>query len=193
MYSEEAINLVVNRIKWRTPTGEFATILNAENTASENQISYQDSHKLVTISNIHYSQNNEEITNEEFNSLLRSLVVKSTNQVLRDVYVNSEYSNIDFDYSMNIEKYVAVLENALLLSMAIQVGELIISSTRISVDDTKLNMSYHKAKVEVEGAINDSGNVISVGFKYRYDKAIKEAIKKVFNISKTPKIKSIDW
>jgi hypothetical protein len=94
---------------------------------------------------------------------------------------------------MNIEKYVAVLENALLLSMAIQVGELIISSTRISVDDTKLNMSYHKAKVEVEGAINDSGNVISVGFKYRYDKAIKEAIKKVFNISKTPKIKSIDW
>ncbi len=192
MYSLNSVKVLESRIKWRTPMGKFATILEAELIASENDKAYQDAHKLITIENIHSTQPKENITNEEFNTYLRRLNKSCVDKVLEDVFDLNNLADSSKNYDELIEKNKTVFDASLRLYMAVQVIQGMITSTRSNRDERLLKSSYPHLKIELEGSKNDNGKTLSVGVNFLYNKSIEKVKKKLFPRPKKVVLQSLN-
>lgn len=181
MYSETSISLLSNRIKWRAPLeAEYANILENDIKASDTDKAFQDVHKTVTIHNIHGTQPDSDISNADFNVYLRRMMRICANKVLEDVFSLNKRAVVSVDYDSMINDNIEVFDEPLKLYMAIQTIQLIISTTRSNLDERILKLSYNKLKVELEGAKNENGKIVSVGLFYLYSKSINNVIDILF-------------
>lgn len=195
MFTENSIELLTNRIKWRKPLGgKYATILISEITARDIDKAFQDVHKLVTIENIHDTQENVNITNEQFNELLKRMQRIAINRVLEDVFTNNERADFKKIYDVVITERASVFDKSIKLALGVQVLEQLITTTRLNINERLKKQSYSKLKVELEGAKNESGRTVSVGLNYRYQKSIQDVIDILFPKDKNVYVDfSNDW
>ncbi|WP_440881139.1 hypothetical protein [Tenacibaculum sp. C7A-26P2] len=194
MYSDKSPDILSRRIKWHAPLGEYATILNPEITAGENDKAYQDAHKLVTIENIHSTQPNSKISKEDFNIYLKRLNKACVDKVLEDVFdLNTSIDNTK-NYDSLIEANQSIFDTSLKHYMSIQVIQGMMTSVRQNGNERSLKDSYPHLKVELVGSKNDKGKVLSVGVDFIYQKSI-EAVKNVLFPKKNeqPKVEFIDF
>ncbi len=180
MYSISSIEVLSSRIKWRTPIGEYASILIPEITADVYDKAYQDAHKLVTIENIHSTQPNSEISDSDFNIYLIRLNNVCVTRVLEDVFDTNTVIDDTKNYDSLIELKQNVFDVSLKLFMAVQVIQGMITSIRKNPEERTLKNSYNYLKVELDGAKNENGKVLSVGVGYLYRESIKEIREKLF-------------
>ncbi|CAL2077678.1 conserved protein of unknown function [Tenacibaculum sp. 190524A02b] len=179
MYSESSIELLYNRIKWHAPFDkELANVLEEDLKAKPLSKCYQHAHKLVTISNIHAIQPEENISKEKFNQYLRQLVSSCVYKILEDVF-DSEVDSKE-NYDLLVSNNPSLFDESLKHYMTIQVIQLMITTNRRNSEERLLKSSYPKLKVELDGTKNENGKVLSVGVNYLYSKSIKNIKNKLF-------------
>lgn len=76
----------MGRVGWRQSTLTGYDIVDAENLASASGYYFQDGSKLVTIKNIHEVQENDDISNDDFNTYLRTLQSACITDVLNKTF-----------------------------------------------------------------------------------------------------------
>ena len=86
MYQRSSIENLFGRVGWRQSTLTNYDIVDAENLASASGYYFQDGSKLVTIKNLHETQENDSITDEQFNAYLTNLQKTCINNVLNKVF-----------------------------------------------------------------------------------------------------------
>ncbi|MCH2231673.1 MAG: hypothetical protein MK105_15165 [Crocinitomicaceae bacterium] len=191
MYSQNSISVLSSRIKWYAPTDhEYANILDDTNTAGEFDKAFQDVHKNVTIQNIHCTQPNANISKSDFNKYLKRMSITASQKVIQDVFDLNEKADRSKNYDELISYNISIFDNAIMLNVGIQVLQLIISTNRINLTETIQKLSYNKLKVELEGATNDNGIVVSVGLNYKYYKSITKVKEILFPQSDGPFLNS---
>jgi hypothetical protein len=99
-------------VGFRQPTLSGYDIVDAANQASQSDKYFQDSSRLVTIKNIKETQENKDITNEQFNDLLKQM----QESVIEDVCDKITQKESDFIQSQNLYPFEKTFNNTLEVS-----------------------------------------------------------------------------
>lgn len=82
----QVMNAFCGRIGWRQPTISGVPTLSADNFLSYSGRRYDGVHPMVTLNNLYYTQENADITDEQFNTYLAALDQDVTMRVLNAVF-----------------------------------------------------------------------------------------------------------
>ncbi|WP_431129750.1 hypothetical protein [Flagellimonas flava] len=163
----ELRDILVDRVGFRQPTSSTFT-LDSTTIKTDSGRYFQDVHPVVTIKNIETSSQ-EIITDDTgMNSFLQNLTKAVCLQVVGDVF---EVSNIDDNILTGREN---IFDDAIGKRMAINVGELIINSTRSNHTETVNKELQQKTFFEVNGNEGNPKFPNYVGLKSRYGAAIEK-------------------
>lgn len=99
-------------VGFRQPTLSGYDIVDADNQASQSGDFFQDSSRLVTIKNIKETQENPEITDEQFNDLLKQLQESAINNVCNKITQQES----DFRQSQNLYPFEKTFGDTLTVS-----------------------------------------------------------------------------
>ncbi|TDO68742.1 hypothetical protein EV143_1204 [Flavobacterium chryseum] len=180
MYSQEAIDALLNRIGWSELSSGLPFVLTPENLMAESGKKFNWYHSLILIDNIYAAVPEVEMSETNFNAYLsdiRKQAVLSVLTSILDTYVDYDPAT---DYSTIIIERPTLFDDAIGLSVAIKMIELFISTTRSNFNERSAKMSYQALKVELEGAKNDNGHFIAKGIVYKMEQSIKKAQKVIF-------------
>ncbi len=93
MIQERAISSLYQRLGWRQPTILKYDILDANNLQSDSGKFFDDFNVLASIKNLKDTQEDEAISDADFNTYLKSLQEKSIRFILEGVFTNKVYEN----------------------------------------------------------------------------------------------------
>ncbi len=163
----ELRDILVDRIGFKQPTNVSFT-LDATTLTSDSGRYFEDEHPVVTVKNI--LGTTQEIATDDAgaNTLLQSLVKSACIQVIGDVF---EVSDIPDDILTNREN---IFDDCISKRMAINVGELIINSTRSNLTELITKEIQQKIFFEVNGNEGNKNFPTYVGLKSRYGAAIEK-------------------
>lgn len=82
----EAQTALIGLIGWRQPTKTGLPTLDTTAKATSSGMYYQDFSSLVTIENLYYTQNDEAISDANFNTYLANIEKAAINKVLRAIF-----------------------------------------------------------------------------------------------------------
>ena len=173
--------LLKNRVGFRKPIDGTFDALDADNLKSVSALIFQDAYSIITILNIRDSQPIISIIDDKLNETLKNLRESNVLEVLNDVFQGE--SNID---EACINDDLSVFDKAIYLRMVLKVGELILSSPRININNHRLSEDVlHKLRLDLNGSNDSDGyknpNVpYHSGYTSRYRREI-EFIKTMFN------------
>lgn len=181
MYSEQAISTLNERIKWNTSLDSgFIISLSQENETGTSGKHFQSFHSLVSIDNIYAAVPEIDMSEEDFNNFLGDIRLQATLQVINDVLeINDKYV-VETDYSDLIIKNASLFDSAIGYKVVTRVLELFLSSPRSNLHERNTKLAASNLKLELEGFINDNGNLVAKGIKHHYYIAIKKAASKLF-------------
>ena len=77
-------------VGWRQSTNTDYDIVDATNLASSSGMYYQDYSAMVTIENVNQSQNDKDITDDNFNTMLENMERASINKIMRAVFTEDD-------------------------------------------------------------------------------------------------------
>ena len=137
-------------------------------------------HKLVTLPNIYACVETINADVPTFEADLQQMIADSVRGSLATVINQSVRSDLEADYSQTIQDNPELFDEVVGYNMAIAALELMVSTTRVNDEQRNANATYTKLKVELEGLIDDSGNLRSRGLNSKYRRAVKKARAKVF-------------
>lgn len=180
MYTQEAIDVLINRIGWSELSSGLPFGLTAENKTANSSKMFNWYHSLVLVDNIYASVPEVEMSQDNFNRYLKDIRTQAVLTVLTsilDTHVN--YDPL-IDYSNIITQRQAIFDDAIGFSVAVKMLELFISTTRSNPEERSAKMSYQALKVELEGARNDNGHFVAKGIIFKLDQSIKNAQKVIF-------------
>lgn len=173
MYSQEVITLLNNRLGWlQTSEPDFNMVLTPENTMSNSGRNFQAFHFGVSLTNLYYSHEDEEITEIKFNEYLKWMREQVVLSVLNRLFRENTQCSKSIDYSENIIQNPLAIDEAIGLCMAIKSLEACISSTNSNRIERIGKSNYSKFKSELEGYFDGSGNLVVKGLRQKYDDAI---------------------
>lgn len=163
----ELRDILVDRVGFKQPT-DVSFTLDAVTTKSDSGRYFEDEHPVVTVRNI--LATTQEIATDDAgaNTLLQSLVKRACIQVVGDVF---EVSDIPDDILTNRTN---IFDDCISKRMAINVGELIINSTRSNLTETITKEIQQRIFFEVNGNEGNNNFPTYVGLKSRYGACIKK-------------------
>jgi len=169
----ELRDILVDRIGFKQPT-DVSFILDATTLTSDSGRYFEDEHPVVTVRNI--LATTQEIATDDAgaNTLLQSLVKRACIQVVGDVFEVSEISDDILTNRANI------FDDCISKRMAINVGELIINSTRSNLTELITKEIQQKIFFELNGNADSSSSRANqnfptyIGLKSRYGMAIRK-------------------
>lgn len=174
MYSAEVITKLNDRLGWlQTSEPDFGFILSPENLISNSGRNFQWFHFSVSLTSILHCQDNENMTEDEFNQYLVWLKNQCILSVLSQCFSNPK-CEISRDYSGEINAYSSLFDDAIGYAMAIQVIEMCISSTRSNKIERIGKENYGKFKSELEGYFSTNKLVVK-GLRHKYNDAVEKA------------------
>lgn len=179
MYDSNTISILEARIGYGSDSGipiDVDASLKVGTTGR--QFSYF--HKLVLLSNIYETVEGISLDQAEFEAYLQQLISDSVIGSLVATLDQSVKYDVDFDYSQIIQDKPEVFDEVIGYNLAIASLEMMISSSRINDKQRNANYAYTKLKVELEGLVDNDGNVKSQGLTRKYNKAISKARKAIF-------------
>ncbi|MBP1222658.1 hypothetical protein [Flavobacterium sp. 1355] len=180
MYSQEAIEVLINRIGWSELSSGLPFVLTPENLSAQSGKKFNWYHSLILVDNIYAAVPDTEMSETDFNAYLsdvRKQAVLSVLTSLLETYVDYDPEN---DYSQIIITRPTLFDDAIGYSVAIKMIELFLSTTRKNFNERSAKMSYQALKVELEGAKNDNGHFIAKGIIFKLEQSIKKAQKIIF-------------
>ena len=181
MYSELAISVISQRIKWNASLdSEFTIALSDGNATGTSGKHFQSFHNLVSIDNIYASVPEIDMDEEPFNELLTDIRLQATLQTLNDIMDKHERYIPETDYSDVIISNAGLFDTAVGNKVAITVLELFLSTTRINLHERNAKLSASNLKLDLEGFKNENGHVVAKGIKSSYYSAVKAASNKLF-------------
>lgn len=163
----ELRDILVDRVGFKQPT-DVSFTLDVVTTKSDSGRYFEDEHPVVTVRNI--LATTQEIATDDAgaNTLLQSLVKRTCIQVVGDVF---EVSDIPDDILTNRTN---IFDDCISKRMAINVGELIINSTRSNLTETITKEIQQRIFFEVNGNEGNNNFPTYVGLKSRYGACIKK-------------------
>lgn len=181
MYNELTISTLNERIKWNPSLDSgFSIALSEDNLLGSSGKHFQSFHNLVSIDNIYAAVPEIGMETEAFNAVLADIRLQATLQVINDVLESNETYVADTDYSDVISTNAPIFDTAIGYKVAISVLEMFLSTSRSNLAERNAKLSASNLKLELEGFINENGNVVAKGIKYHYQSAIKKAASKLF-------------
>ena len=183
--------LLKNRVGFRKPIdGSFAA-LDVDNLKTDSGLIFQDAHSVLTILNIKDGQPIVSISDTKLNETLTILRESNVLEVLNDVFKGESY----IDETL-INSDLSVFDKAIYLRMVLKVGELILSSPRVNINNHRLNDNVlGKLRLDLNGSNDSKGyqnpNVpYHLGYTTRYRKEI-EILTAIFNDSQTSMLDTV--
>lgn len=180
MYTQEAIDVLKNRIGWSDLSSGLPFVLSSDNLKSDSGKKFNWYHSLILIDNVYAAVPEVEMSEIKFNAYLsdiRNQAVLSVLTSILDTYVDYDPAT---DYSTIITQRSTLFDDSIGFSVAIKMIELFLSTTRSNFNERSAKMSYQALKVELEGAKNDNGHFIAKGIIYKFEQSIKKAQKVIF-------------
>lgn len=178
MYSQEAIDILIQRIGWSELGSDLPISLSVENKISLSGKSFNFYHPLVTIDNIYSFISEVDMTETDFNLYLSELVKNCVLIVLSSVFEEAVEYNLATDYSSTIEQRTSLFDNAIGYAVCVKMIELFVSSDRSNFRERNAKMAYNTLKIELEGAKNDNGFTVASGLIHYLNSSISK-IKRV--------------
>ncbi len=180
MYSQEAIDAIVNRIGWSELSSGLPFDLSEENKTAESGKTFNWYHSLVLVDNIYAAVPEVNMADEEFNNYLSEIRKQAVASVLTSILDYHPDYDPKKDYSNIITDRPTLFDDAIGYSVAIKMIELFLSTTRSNFQERSAKMSYQTLKVELEGARNDNGHFVAKGIIYKLEQSIRKAQKVIF-------------
>lgn len=106
-----AIDALFTRVGWQQPTQSEYAILTGNNLVSLSGLYFTDYHKAVTIKNIKETQEDEDISDLDFNSYLERLQKGAINRCLNAVFSKEEIIDETQLYTRENLRYSKLIEN----------------------------------------------------------------------------------
>lgn len=180
MYSQEAIDVLTNRIGWSDLSSGLPFGLTTANKTATSGKKFNWYHSLVLVDNIFAAVPKPDMSDTDFNLYLKDIRDQSVLTVLTSIL--DTYPDYDpaTDYSNVIIDRPTLFDDSIGYSVAIKMIELYISTTRSNFNERSSKMSYQSLKVELEGAKNENGHFIAKGIVYKLEQSIKKAQKVIF-------------
>ena len=157
---------LLNRIGFRQETGVGFTV-NADNLESQSQRFYQDDHKFVTLHKIVDYADPALVTDEEFNAFLTDLRESVVMGTITDVIETSE---VPEGFLLNREN---LFDSAIIKKMAIQVGEVMLTSTRSNLNERVGKEFLQRLFFELNGNSGNPAMPNFYGLRTRYEQEIE--------------------
>lgn len=180
MYSQESIDVLVNRIGWSELSSDLPFGLSDENKTAESGKTFNWYHSLVLVDAIYAAVPEVNMEDADFNEYLSTIRKQAVTSVLTSILD----AHIDYDptkdYSNILTGRPTLFDDAIGFSVAIKMIELFISTTRSNFQERSAKMSYQTLKIELEGAKNDNGHFVARGIVYKLEQSIKYAQKIIF-------------
>lgn len=172
----------MNRIGWSdvNSSSDFPITLSANNLTNESGRTFDSFQSLVMPDNVWYAVIDEFTEEDRFNEYLldvkRQNVIKVLSKIMNqnDLYIDS------FDYDLIIETKVHLFDEPIGLSVACQMIELFISTTRKNFNERNAKFAYQNLKIELEGVRNENGYKVALGIKERLALSIRTATDIIF-------------
>lgn len=169
----ELRDILIGRIGFKQPT-DVSFTLDVATKKSDSGRYFEDEHPVVTVRNI--LATTQEIATDDAgaNTLLQSLVKRACIQVVGDVF---EVSDIPDDILTNRAN---IFDDCISKRMAINVGELIVNSTRSNLTELITKEIQQTIFFELNGNADSSSSRANpnfptyVGLKSRYGMAIQK-------------------
>lgn len=180
MYSQESIDVLINRIGWSELSSGLPFDLSDSNKTADSGKTFNWYHSLVLVDAIYAAVPEVNMEAEEFNNYLSEVRKQAVASVLTSIL---DY-HIDYDptkdYSSILTNRPTLFDDAIGYSVAIKMIELFISTTRSNFQERNAKMAYNTLKIELEGARNDNGHFVAKGIIYKLEQSIKKAQKVIF-------------
>ena len=180
MYSQEAINVLINRIGWSEMSSGLPFGLTTENTTGESSKKFNFYHSMILVDNIYSAVTDANISETDFNNYLKEVREQAVLNVLTSIL--DEHIDYDplVDYSNTIIQRAPLFDKAIGYTVATKMIELFISTERSNFRERNAKMAYNTLKIELEGAKNDNGHFVAKGILYHLGQGIKNAQKVIF-------------
>lgn len=191
MYSELAIQTLIDRIGWREPVQPSEIVLSPENEESTSGRFFNSFHTTATVENVFACISNLDVDNDGLNEFLEEMKRDTVLEVLNKIFdtnirakyqFNAGIRSINFapEYSDFIIANQSVFEESIGYSMVVRCFQLFISTIRSNENESAISMSFELLKSELEGMKNEYGKTIAIGHRAVYGIKISEAINILF-------------
>lgn len=191
MYSEEAIDTLISRIGWSELSSGLPFNLSEENKTSESGKTFNLYHAMVLVDNIYATVPEIDMEEEDFNAYLADVRKQSVLNVLTAILDTHQKYDPAKDYSNIITTRTALFEDAIGFSVASKIIELFLTTTRQNFIERSAASSYQILKIELEGARDEKGNLVTKGLAQKLSTSISNARKVIFPIVPTVTSKKI--
>jgi hypothetical protein len=194
MYSESAINTLINRISWGLPQeASFVIELDNSNKTGTSGRNFQAFHQLVTVENVFAAIENTTANAVEFNAILSDIRKQAVLSILPMILDKHEDYNSNVDYSNTIIEKAVLFDDAIGYKVAVLVLELFMSTKRRNLSEINAKLAIGNLKLEVEGFRNERGALVAKGLVQKLDLALQKASKKIFPFSIVVNNASNNW
>jgi hypothetical protein len=180
MYTQEAIDVLINRIGWSDLSSGLPFDLSMENLKADSKKKFNWYHPLVLVDNIYAAVPLVNMSKDDFNNYLKEIKSQAVYSALTSILDTHVDYDPTFDYSNVIIGRPSLFDDAIGYRVAISMIELFISTTRSNSEERSAKMSYQALKVELEGAKNDNGHFVAKGIIFKLEKSISKAISVIF-------------
>ena len=194
MYSEEAIENLIQRIGFGTPQEDgFSLAIDEANSIGTSKRVFKSFHQLVTVENIHASIDDIEADTTKFNTILLQIKSDAVRDVLPLIMDKSDDYDNTKDYSNIINENLILFDDAIGYKVAMSVLEMFVSTKRSNLPERNAKLSINNLKLELNGYRNDSGHLVTRGLTHELNDAIKTAKRKIFPYVVQVKDASNNW
>ena len=175
MYSEASILILMNSVGFGEPTDELTGVtINEVHKTGTSFRTFQGFHKLVTLENLYATADVVDMDSSEFNVYLERLKSDSARSALGKILDQHKLYLDSFDYSDTINTKLQLFTLVYGYQLAFDVIEMMMVTKRVNIEERNAKLAYSALKMELEGAVNENGKVISKGIERRLLTAIDD-------------------
>lgn len=181
MYSESSILSLMQSIGFGEPNDETITItIEDSNKTGTSSRTFKGFHKLVTLENLYATVDVFDMNTQEFNDYLTGLKSDSARSALNKILDQHKSYQDSFDYSDTIITKLQLFTEVYGYQLAINALEEMMTTKRVNIEERNAKLTYSALKMELEGAVNDNGKVMSKGLERKLLSAVSNAQKSLF-------------
>lgn len=191
-YSPEAIDAVIGRVGWATPTPPYPLVLESRNTDSASGRYFNAFHKLASVETAVDVMPNSQADSEGKNQYLYELREAAARTVLTVVFNTNVRANLSAspcsgglvdnttkDYSQLILAKSPVLDQCLGYQLAVDVLNLCLGSSRTNINERAAKYNKNEIMFELKGAMQN-GEQTYKGLEAKLEDAYRNAIDILF-------------
>jgi len=195
MYDETSIQSLIDRIGWSQAIEPSPLTVDAENATAVSGRFFDSFHVLNTAENVYACISNLESTDDTVNEFMYKMKRDSVLEVLNKVFdlnplayrrtqeVNGKnVTSLGYaiEYDAAIVSHESLFDEAIGYSMTMRCLSLFLTTKRLNLEESSINLSYEQMKLELEGMVNEYGKLVVHGTVQKFNSAINRVIEILF-------------